>query len=103
MELRGTREALAGFDPAVLSKIIVPEHYPTVAALAAHVYACVAMFSQEEPVGSMVLEWPFFGLGGNMTTGQVLLFQGMAEAHREDAEDIPPWASEPWEPDEEAT
>jgi hypothetical protein len=100
IELRGTAEALAGFDPAALPRIVVPERYPAVARLADGVHACVAVFSGEEPAGAVRLECPFFGLGGNMETGEVLLFQDVAsqESAEEawaDEDDLPPWAGEP--------
>src|SRR3712207_6397689 len=44
---RASRAALRGFDPAVLPRLIVPEHRPAVLAAAGEVSACVVAFSRD--------------------------------------------------------
>src|SRR4051812_32899044 len=46
-EVRGTREALVGWDPAILPRLIVAKHAPTVLALAEDVDVCVSAFCTE--------------------------------------------------------
>jgi hypothetical protein len=72
---RGSAEELTAFDPAVLPSLIEPQVYPRVAALAAGVEACIAVFAPEPPVGGLVLEAPFFGLARG-AAGEVLLMRG---------------------------
>jgi hypothetical protein len=101
-EVPGTREALAGFDPAILPRLIVPKHSPTVLALAEGVDACVSAFCTAVPPGALTLASPFFGLGKNTSTGACLLFQGPAEMVLAEENVSPePWAAEQWRPDED--
>ena len=100
----GSREALRGFDPAVLPRLIVDKYRDAVLVLAAGVEACVAAFSEEAPAGAASFLRPFYGLAGNVRTGEVLLSQGPVEIASYDGEDDADdsW-SEPWEPDAPAT
>jgi hypothetical protein len=101
-EVRGTREALVGCDPAMLPRIILPQHATTILALAEDVDAYVSAFGTEVPPGALTLASPFFGLAKNNATGECLLLQGQAEmVSAEENESPEPWAAEQWMPDEE--
>jgi hypothetical protein len=101
-EVRGTREALAGCDPTILPRIIVPQHVTTVLALAQGVDAYVRVFGTAAPPGALTLAYPFFGLAKNSSTGECILFQGPAEMlSAEDDVSPDPWAGEQWRPDDE--
>lgn len=101
-QVPGTREALLGWDPALLPRIIVAKHAPTVLAVAQGVDACVSVFATCLPPGAVTLPLPFYGLGKNTVTGACLLFQGEPELVSPDQEvSAEPWASDPWTPDAE--
>ena len=72
---RGSSAALEAFDPGVLRELILPEVYPRVAALAAGIEACVAVFVPQSPAVGLRLEEPFFGLASG-AAGEVLLMRG---------------------------
>lgn len=76
VRIRASRDALRAFSPAMLSRLIVVEHRDAVLALARTVEACVAVFSEQRPVGAVAFREPFFGLGGDTRSGEVFLFQG---------------------------
>lgn len=75
VELEADVAGLRGFDPAMLGSLIVPRHYPDVAALADGVEACVAIFSAAEPAGAHVARNAFYGMAVD-ARGGVLLMQG---------------------------
>ena len=71
----GTASALQGFDPAVLPRLIVPEHRGFVLSQAAGVVACVVAAIPAPFPDAIVLDEPFFGLAMNGETGDVFLMQ----------------------------
>jgi hypothetical protein len=105
VRISASRETLRGFDPAVLSQLIVAEHRDAVLALARAAEACVAVFSDQRPVGASAFRQPFFGVGGNARTGEVFLFRGADDVPCDDDaadDEDAPWA-DTWEPDAPAT
>lgn len=82
--VEGSRAALRGFDPSVLTRLIVPEYRDAVLALAAGAEACVAALGDQKPVGAAAFPNPFFGLAGNSATGEVHLFQEGNEGEWDD-------------------
>ena len=67
-------EALRGFDPKVLPKVLMPDAYQSVASLLAGVDACVAVFAGAPP-GGLTHADAFFGLAAG-AAGEPLLMQG---------------------------
>lgn len=110
LSVAGTPEALKGFDPTVLPRLIVAEFRDAVLALAAGAEACIVAFSDALPAGAATYRYPFFGVGANTRTGEVFLFQGSDHIESDDEDDMDedgdadaPWAAEPWSPDAPAT
>jgi hypothetical protein len=78
--VHGSRQALEGFDPGVLPRLIVPDRYPQVAVLAQAADAVVAVFAPTAPAGAVALKAPFYGLASG-PGNEVLLMQGDPGAH----------------------
>jgi hypothetical protein len=95
-------EALRGFDPAVIPRLVVPEHLAQVATLLDRVEACVAVFAESAPQGGVAITEAFYGLGQG-ASGEPLLFQGDADVHeaaeQADDEADEPWGKPVWDPD----
>lgn len=72
--VHGSRQALKGFNPAILPRLIVPDRYPQVAALAQGADAVVAVFAPAAPA-AVAVKAPFYGLAGGPGS-EVLLMQG---------------------------
>lgn len=101
-EVPGTRDALVGWDPAILPRLLVSPHATTVLTLAEGVEACISVFGTVVPPGALTLAKPLFGVAKNNATGECLLFQREAEMRLPEENVSPePWAAEPWMPDED--
>lgn len=72
---RGTPVAWAGFDPAVLPRILSPKAWRRVQELTVGVTACVAAWVPDTLPSAVVITDAFFGLAANEQTGEVFLMQ----------------------------
>lgn len=75
VEASGSERALAGFDPALLPRLVVPHALPPIEALAAGVRACVVTLSRSPSHRSLAVRQPFFGLALGPDR-EVFLMQG---------------------------
>jgi hypothetical protein len=68
-------DALRGFDPQVLPKVLMPRVLEELAPALTEIEACVAVFAESAPAGAPAYHNAFFGLARG-AKGEPLLMQG---------------------------